>query len=64
MRNVTIDNGDDCMTVKSGSRNILVENLDCTHSHGITVGSIWYDDVTNVTYRNCHLHGLSAGPRI
>ena len=39
--------------IKSGSRDILVEDLDCTHSHGITIGSIWYDDVTNVTYRNC-----------
>ena len=26
--------------------------------------SIWYDDVTNVTYRDCVLHRLHAGPRI
>ena len=55
--------------IKSGSRDILVEDLDCTHSHGITIGSIWYDDVTNVTYRNCRcgrgrlLTTFLAGPR-
>lgn len=64
VHDVKIDNGDDCITIKSGSSDILIEDLDCTHSHGITIGSIWYDDVRNVTYRNCRLHGLSAGPRI
>ncbi len=59
-----IDNGDDCVTVKSGSSNVLVERLDCTHSHGITIGSVWYDDVTNVTYRDVTLHGTTNGPRI
>ena len=39
----------DCVTVKSGSSNVLAERLDCTHSHGITIGSVWYDDVSNVT---------------
>jgi polygalacturonase len=42
----------------------VAERLDCTNSHGITIGSIWYDDVTNVTYRDCVLHKLHAGPRI
>ena len=46
---VDIYNGDDCITVKSGSRNILVENVHCRGSHGITIGSVWYDDVVNVT---------------
>ena len=64
IHNVQINNGDDCITVKSGSHNVLVEDLECTHSHGITIGSIWYDNVSNVTYRNCKLHQLSAGPRI
>ena len=90
VHDVTVVNGDDCMTgkccisvsaarppalcsttrlshrvlqlahaVKSGSRDILVENLTCTHSHGITIGSIWYDDVTNVT---CVLQQLPDCP--
>lgn len=62
---VDITNGDDCITVKSGSRNVLVERVNCTHSHGITVGSVWYDDVVNVTYRDIAMGGGSkAGPRI
>ena len=59
-----ITNGDDRITVKSGSTNVLVENIHCKGSHGITVGSIWDDDVTNVTYRNCTLEDCGAGPRI
>jgi galacturan 1,4-alpha-galacturonidase len=54
----------DCVTVKSGSSDIVAERLNCTNSHGITIGSVWYDDVTNVTYRDCVLHKLHAGPRI
>lgn len=64
IKNMHVRNGDDCITVKSGSRDILAEDITCEHSHGITVGSIWYDDVTNVTYRNVILKGTSAGPRI
>ena len=36
----------------------------CTGSHGITVGSVWYDDVVNVTYRRVAMHKSGAGPRI
>jgi polygalacturonase len=52
------------VTIKSGSSDVVAERLDCTNSHGITIGSIWYDDVTNVTYRDCKLHSCHAGPRI
>jgi polygalacturonase len=62
--NMNISNGDDCITVKSGSRDVLIENVSCTHSHGITIGSVWYDDVTNVTYRNIDLFDTEKGPRI
>ena len=43
-----------------GSSNVLAERLDCTHSHGITIGSVWYDDVSNVTCEptiSCQLEG-------
>ena len=36
----------------------------CEESHGLTVGSVWFDDVSNVTYRRCHLSKTKAGPRI
>eukprot|EP00936_MAST-01D_sp_MAST-1D-sp1_P000320 g320.t1 len=64
VRDAAITNGDDCITVKSGSANVLVENVACENSHGITVGSVWYDDVMNVTYRNIALKNCKAGARI
>jgi polygalacturonase len=62
--NVNINNGDDCITVKSGSRDVFVENVRCRGSHGITIGSVWYDDVVNVTYRNITMIDCANGPRL
>lgn len=36
----------------------------CALSHGITIGSVWYDDVINVTFSNVELVRTRAGPRI
>ena len=41
VRRVRIKNGDDCITVKSGSSNVLVEDLYCEHGDGLTIGSVW-----------------------
>jgi hypothetical protein len=59
-----ITNGDDCITVKSGSRDVLVEDLYCEHGDGLTIGSVWYDDVTNVTYRRVLMNRTHNGPMI
>lgn len=64
IRDAVIRNGDDCITIKSGSRDILAERIRCEHSHGITIGSVWYDDVFNITYRDVELYSTGAGPRI
>jgi polygalacturonase len=64
IRDMDIHNGDDCITIKSGSRDVLIERVRCQSSHGITIGSVWYDDVRNVTYRNCTLTNCLNGPRI
>ena len=40
IQNSKINNGDDCVAFKPNSTNILVQNLDCTGSHGISVGSL------------------------
>lgn len=61
---VHITNGDDCITVKSGSSDVLVENLHCQHGDGLTIGSVWYDNVTNVTYRNVLMNYTHNGPMI
>eukprot|EP00037_Helgoeca_nana_P027699 m.318896 g.318896 ORF g.318896 m.318896 type:complete len:306 (+) comp27579_c0_seq1:638-1555(+) len=57
-------NGDDCVTVKSGSHDVLIEDLYCEHGNGMTVGSVWYDDVVNVTYRRVTMNGTHSGPVI
>jgi polygalacturonase len=63
-RRCRVLNGDDCITIKSGSSNILVEDLYCEHGDGLTIGSIWYDDVTNVTYRRVVMNRTHNGPMI
>jgi hypothetical protein len=57
-------NGDDCITVKSGSRDVLIEDLYCEHGDGLTIGSVWYDDVVNVTYRRVTMNNTNNGPMI
>ena len=64
LHDLNISNGDDCITVKSGSHNVVAEDVECHHSHGITIGSVWYDDVYNVTYRRISMHNSATGPRI
>ena len=58
VRGVRVHNGDDCMTIKSGSSNVLVEDFYCEHGDGLTIGSVWYDDVENITYRRVVSHYL------
>ncbi|KAF8761394.1 Glycosyl hydrolases family 28 [Rhizoctonia solani] len=40
IRDSVIHNGDDCVSFKPNSTNIVVRNLQCTESHGISVGSL------------------------
>ena len=40
IQNSRIDNGDDCVSFKPNSTNIVVQNLICNGSHGISVGSL------------------------
>lgn len=40
IQNSHIDNGDDCVSFKPNSTNIVVQNLICNGSHGISVGSL------------------------
>ncbi|KAK0469205.1 glycoside hydrolase family 28 protein [Desarmillaria tabescens] len=52
IKDSVIINGDDCVSFKPNSTNVLVSNLDCDGSHGISVGSLGqyagvYDIVEN-----------------
>jgi len=57
-------NGDDCITIKSGSQNVLVEDLYCEHGDGLTIGSVWYDDVLLDQYRRVVMNRTYNGPMI
>ncbi|KAK7458722.1 hypothetical protein VKT23_009722 [Stygiomarasmius scandens] len=67
--NSVIYNGDDCVAFKPNSSNILLSNLTCYNSHGISVGSLGqysgiYDIVENVTATDISLHNTENGARI
>jgi len=69
IQNSYINNGDDCVSFKPNSTNVLVQNLDCIGSHGISVGSLGqylgeYDIVQNIYVYNISLHNTSDGARI
>lgn len=69
IQNSRIDNGDDCVSFKPGSVDILVQNLSCTGSHGISVGSLGQykgqvDIVENIYAYNITLSKSSNGARI
>lgn len=40
IQNSVINNGDDCISFKPNSTEILVQNLHCNGSHGVSVGSL------------------------
>ncbi|KAG1723133.1 glycoside hydrolase family 28 protein [Suillus paluster] len=67
--NSNIDNGDDCVSLKPNSTNIIASNLYCNGSHGISVGSLGqypgvYDIVENFTSTNVQMHNAENGARI
>ena len=58
IQNSNINNGDDCVSFKPNSTDIIVQNLICNGSHGISVGSLGQyigevDIVENIYVRPC-----------
>lgn len=67
--NSTINNGDDCVSFKPNSTNMIVSNLWCNGSHGISVGSLGQyagetDIVANVSVYNVTMLYAENGARI
>ncbi|HSZ40968.1 MAG TPA: glycosyl hydrolase family 28 protein [Trebonia sp.] len=64
IRDDMIQNGDDCVAVKSNagtaSRNITVDGVHCYGSHGLSVGSQTAGGVYNVLFENSTLNGLDS----
>lgn len=69
IENSTITNGDDCVSFKPNSTSILVQNLQCNGTHGISVGSLGQyparvDYVEDILVRNISMYNSSEGARI
>ncbi|XP_034685480.1 exopolygalacturonase-like [Vitis riparia] len=66
--NSEIRTGDDCISLKQGSRDIHIQNVQCGPGHGISVGSLGKDEgeeeVRGITVRNCTFQGSDNGLRI
>ncbi|KAJ5895618.1 hypothetical protein N7495_007309 [Penicillium taxi] len=55
VHDVEVTNKDECVTVKSPAKNILVENIYCNWSGGCAMGSLSTGvDISDVTYRNIY----------
>ncbi|GIZ41876.1 hypothetical protein CKM354_000516500 [Cercospora kikuchii] len=69
IQNSVINNGDDCVSFKPNSTEILVQNLHCNGSHGISVGSLGQypgevDIVEDIMVANISMYNASDGARI
>ncbi|KAF2708165.1 glycoside hydrolase family 28 protein [Pleomassaria siparia CBS 279.74] len=69
IQNSHIDNGDDCVSFKPNSTDMIVQNLYCNGSHGISVGSLGQyigevDIVKNIYVYNISMSDASDGARI
>ncbi|KAJ5952962.1 Glucose/ribitol dehydrogenase [Penicillium vulpinum] len=69
IQNSVINNGDDCVSFKPNVTDMLVQNLHCNGSHGISVGSLGQykgevDIVENVLVSNISMFNASDGARI
>ncbi|XP_019056887.1 PREDICTED: probable polygalacturonase At3g15720, partial [Tarenaya hassleriana] len=66
--NSSIETGDDCIAINSGSRNISIARVACGPGHGISIGSLGRDGanetVENVKVWNCSFNGTQNGARI
>ncbi|MED6151574.1 Polygalacturonase, partial [Stylosanthes scabra] len=66
--NAVIGTGDDCISIVSGSRNILATNITCGPGHGISIGSLGAGSsaayVSGVTVKGAKISGTSNGVRI
>ncbi|KAL4930492.1 putative extracellular rhamnogalacturonase [Aspergillus undulatus] len=55
IHDIEVTNKDECVTVKSPSKNILVENIYCNWSGGCAMGSLGTDtDISHIVYRNIY----------
>ncbi|KAJ5946165.1 hypothetical protein N7454_003004 [Penicillium verhagenii] len=54
---VSVSNDDDCVAFKSGANYVTVEDITCTGSHGLSVGSLGSDGAASV--KNVYVSGAT-----
>ncbi|KAK6504660.1 hypothetical protein TWF481_006600 [Arthrobotrys musiformis] len=69
VQNSIVNNTDDCFSWKPNSTNIVVQNNQCTGSHGMSIGSLGqyygvYDLVENVLVYNTTMNNVGSAARI
>jgi galacturan 1,4-alpha-galacturonidase len=69
IQNSHVVNGDDCVSFKPNSTDMVVQNMFCDGSHGISVGSLGqyvgeFDIVENIYVYNISMYNASDGARI
>ncbi|KAL5060735.1 hypothetical protein RYX36_032339 [Vicia faba] len=66
--NSVISNGDDCVSIGSGSYDVDIKNITCGPSHGISIGSLGNHNskacVSNITVRDSIIKMSDNGVRI
>ncbi|XP_037460750.1 polygalacturonase At1g48100-like [Triticum dicoccoides] len=66
--NSKISNGDDCISIGTGSYDVDIQNVTCGPGHGISIGSLGVHNsqacVANVTVRNAVIRNSDNGLRI
>ncbi|KAL1553026.1 galacturonan 1,4-alpha-galacturonidase [Salvia divinorum] len=68
MSDCIIGTGDDCISIGTGSKNMMFQRIQCGPGHGLSVGSLGKRpdelSVGNITFQNCSLKGTTNGARI
>eukprot|EP00850_Spirogloea_muscicola_P007077 SM000035S13057 [mRNA] locus=s35:129946:133091:- [translate_table: standard] len=68
INNAHIDNGDDCVSIATGTSDISITNMYCAHGHGVSIGSLGRDQssacVNGVTVSDCTFSATQNGARI
>ncbi|HWA87150.1 MAG TPA: glycosyl hydrolase family 28 protein [Opitutus sp.] len=64
IRGCDLDTGDDDIVIKSGGRNVLIEDCTIRHGHGISIGSETTEGVDGMLVRRCTFDGTDNGIRI
>ncbi|KAK4281876.1 hypothetical protein QN277_013322 [Acacia crassicarpa] len=66
--NSVIATGDDCLSIESGTQNLLASDIACGPGHGISIGSLGETGteelVSGITVNGAHLSGTTNGVRI